>query len=95
MFEQTINFFGEAVKGHQGDLFVGKLADGYKLINVTDDGQLCGDGGETVWALLKNNKLQHVFRSCHCGRGCGNKACVRDDWGYHDCEPELEAVRTD
>lgn len=34
--------------------------------------------GSTVWSGI----------TCPCGRGCGNKACIRDDWGYHDTDIE-------
>ena len=72
-----------------------ELKDGYELVQLTNDGKQCGDGGVTLWVLAKGNEALHVFRSCHCGRGCGNKDCVRDDWGYHDCDPLIEMVRAD
>ena len=71
------------------------LKEGWQLVCFYDDSRFCGDGGRTQWALLNGNKVVEVFESCHCGRGCGNGDCVRDDWGRHDCAPEIEAVRID
>lgn len=72
-----------------------KLKKNYELVEVRSDDQLCGEGGRSAWELRKKGCVIAVFESCHCGRGCGNKACVRDDWGYHDCDAEIEAVRVD
>lgn len=72
-----------------------KLKEGYELICIETDDNYCGDGGRSKWELRKDGQTVHTFESCHCGRGCGDSACVRDDWGYHDCEPEIEAVRDD
>lgn len=73
-----------------------QLKAGYALVCTYGDGQLCGDGGRTHWVLIDpSDKVIALFESCHCGRGCGNGDCVRDDWGRHDCEPEIEAVRID
>lgn len=71
------------------------LKDGYVLVCYADDGQFCGDGGRTRWALIDCDTVVAVFESCHCGRGCGGGDCVRDDWGRHDCASEIEAVRVD
>lgn len=72
------------------------LEEGYSLVCHADEGQYCGDGGRTRWALIDpRDTVVAVYESCHCGRGCGGGDCVRDDWGYHDCAPEIEAVRID
>lgn len=72
-----------------------KLRKGYELVMTKTDGQPCGDGGRSEWELRKKGCVITVFESCHCGRGCGNKDCVRDDWGYHDCHRLIERVRVD
>ncbi len=71
------------------------LKPGYTLACLSADGQTCGNGGTSDWELRHNGQLVHTFWSCCCGRGCGGKDCVVDDWGYHDCAPEIEAVRAD
>ena len=72
------------------------LKEGYALVCYADDRQFCGDGGRTRWALIDpSDMVIAVFESCNCGRGCGGGDCVRDDWGRHDCAPEIEAVRVD
>ncbi len=72
-----------------------KFKPGYDLIMVASDDRLCGDGGETEWVLTHNGKTVASFTSCHCGRGCGGRDTVRDDWGYHDCADAIEAARAD
>lgn len=93
--EQIVKCCKASVAAYKGDMMQGRLAEGYKLMPIAEDSQTCGEGGWSTWALLKDNKLAHVFHSCHCGRGCGNKDVIYDIWGYHDTEPELEAVRID
>lgn len=73
-----------------------KLKDGYVLMyEDIDSGATCGNGGHRHAYLMYNGVEIATFDTCVCGRGCGNRDCVRDDWGAHDCEPAIEAVRDD
>lgn len=74
-----------------------ELQSGYALYMVdVDDAPGCNAGGMSTWALDKDGVTVKTFTSCHCGRGCGNKAVVVCDFfGSHDLEPEIEAVRAD
>lgn len=72
-----------------------KLKEGYALVRTWSDGRFCGDGGRSVWELRLDEQVVRAFWSCGCGRGCGGGDCVRDDWGYHDCAPEIEEARAD
>ncbi len=72
-----------------------KLKSGYDLIMTSTDDRPCGDGGASEWVLTCGGKVVASFTSCHCGRGCGGRDTVRDDWGYHDCADAIEAARAD
>lgn len=72
-----------------------KLRKGYGINVVSDNGHTCGDGGEIVVQLRYYGDVVATYHTCHCGRGCGNRDCVRDDWGYHDCEEAIELARAD
>lgn len=72
-----------------------KLKKNYELVMTKTDGQTCGDGGCSEWELRKKGCVIKAFTSCHCGRGCGGRDTVRDDWGYHDCADAIEAARAD
>lgn len=72
-----------------------KLKKNYELVMTKTDGQACGDGGCSEWELRKKGCVIKTFTSCHCGRGCGGRDTVRDDWGYHDCADAIEAARAD
>lgn len=39
---------------------------------------IVADNGAVVWHGV----------TCPCGRGCGGKDCVVDDWGRHDTDVE-------
>lgn len=55
----------------------------------------CG-GGDYRDASIIDTSTGATVRSgitCPCGRGCGNKACARDDWNYHDTD--IEQYRAD
>lgn len=73
-----------------------KLKHNYQLVwgeRSSDWG--CGSGTTVKVELTHDGQTVAAFVTCPCGRGCGNKDCVVDDLGYHDTEPEIEAVRLD
>ena len=58
-----------------------------------DPGYGCG-GGLTREYELVEEATEEVLASgttCGCGRGCGGRGCIRDDWGQFDTD--LEAFR--
>lgn len=73
-----------------------KLKPGYALIwGERSDERGCWSGTTVNVELTRDGQTVAAFTTCPCGRGCGNKDCVVDDLGYHDTEPEIEAVRLD
>lgn len=73
-----------------------KLKPGYALIwGERPDDQGCGSGAIVNVALTSDGQTVATFTTCPCGRGCGDKDVVVDDWGYHDTDPAIEAVRLD
>lgn len=50
----------------------------------------CGDGGYSRVKIVDKTTHATVWQgvTCTCGRGCGGRDCVRDDWGYHDTDIE-------
>lgn len=73
-----------------------KLMDGYDLVwGERSSDRACGSGTTVKVALTRDGQTVAAFTTCPCGRGCGNKDCVVDNLGYHDTEPEIEAVRLD
>lgn len=73
-----------------------KLKNGYDLVwGERSDDRGCGSGTTVNVELTHDGQTVAAFVTCPCGRGCGNKDCVVDNWGYHDTEPEIEAVRID
>ena len=73
-----------------------KLKPGYALIlGERSSDRACGAGTAVKVALTRDGQTVATFTTCPCGRGCGDKDCVVDAWGYHDTEPEIEAVRLD
>lgn len=70
-----------------------KLQKGYYTVREDKDYETQGCGATIDVELWKGNRLIATFVTCPCGRGCGNKDIVRDDWGYHDTA--LEAYRAD
>ena len=73
-----------------------KLKPGYALIwGERSDDRGCGSGTTVNVALTRDGQTVATFTTCPCGRGCGGKDVVVDDWGYHDTEPQIEAVRLD
>lgn len=73
-----------------------KLKDGYSIVWGERSGPNgCGSGTTVTVSLTRDGRTVKQFLTCPCGRGCGNKDCVVDYWGDHDCEPEIEAVRID
>lgn len=73
-----------------------KLQKGYKLIWGERSSDLgCGAGTTVKVELTRDGQTVATFVTCPCGRGCGDKDCVVDRWGYHDTEPQIEAVRLD
>lgn len=73
-----------------------KLKNGYSLVwGDRSSHEGCGSGTIVEAFLMLNGSIVKEFETCPCGRGCGNKAVVVDHWGYHDCEPEIEAARVE
>ena len=73
-----------------------KLKQGYALVwGERPDDQGCGSGATVNVALTRDGQTVATFITCPCGRGCGGKDVVVDDWGSHDTAPEIEAVRLD
>ena len=73
-----------------------KLQKGYALVwGERSDDRGCGSGTTVKVELTRDGKTVATFTTCPCGRGCGGKDVVVDDWGYHDTEPQIEAVRLD
>ena len=73
-----------------------KMKEGYSLVWGERSSDLgCGSGTTVEVFLMRNGSIVAEFVTCPCGRGCGNKDCVVDYCGDHDCEPEIEAVRID
>lgn len=73
-----------------------KLKDGYSLVWGERSSHLgCGAGTTVQVELVKDGQVVKQFITCPCGRGCGGLDCVSDDWGDHDCTPEIEAARDD
>ena len=73
-----------------------KLKKGYTLVwGERSDERGCGYGTTVKVELTRDGQTVAAFTTCPCGRGCGGKDCVVDDCGYHDTEPEIEAVRLD
>ena len=70
-----------------------KLKEGYALVWGDVVGQGCGSGGYVDVDIVFNGDIISTVRTCPCGRGCGNRACVRDDFGYHDTD--IEDIRND
>ena len=70
-----------------------KLKNGYALEWGEQIGRTCGSGGTVEVAVTYHGKVVKRLTTCICGRGCGNKACVVDDWGYHDTD--IESFRDD
>nr|DAI10833.1 MAG TPA: protein of unknown function (UPF0146) [Caudoviricetes sp.] len=73
-----------------------KLKSGFALVLGEFSSDLgCGSGTTVKVTLTRDGLPVTTFTTCPCGRGCGGKDCVVDNWGYHDTEPEIEAVRLD
>ena len=73
-----------------------KLKPGYALIwGERSSDRACGAGTDVKVELTRDGQTVATFVTCPFGRGCGDKDCVVDHWGYHDTEPEIEAVRLD
>lgn len=72
-----------------------KLKFNLDLVCDFYSGGYCGDGGYRLVRLVGKNSGLTVWSgmTCTCGRGCGNKDCVIDDWGYHDTD--IEQYRAD
>lgn len=70
-----------------------KLKKGYALVWGEQIGRTCGSGGTVEVAVTYHGEVVRCLTTCTCGRGCGNRACVRDDWGYHDTD--IEDIRED
>lgn len=73
-----------------------QLKNGYALVwgKLSSD-RGCGAGTTVRVELTRDGQTVAAFVTCPCGRGCGDKDCVVDDFGYHDTEPTIEAVRLD
>lgn len=73
-----------------------KLKNGYALVWGERSSDLgCSDGTTVKVVLTRDGQTVAEFATCPCGRGCGGKDVVVDDWGYHDTAPVIEAVRLD
>lgn len=72
-----------------------ELKENLELVFGESIGRTCGSGGYTpVW--IEDRTTGEVVWSgetCICGRGCGNRDCVRDDWEHHDTD--IEQFRAD
>ena len=72
------------------------LLPGYKLqaMNLSGDNVYCGGGGHRAWRLIApDGSIVEHGDTCVCGRGCCNRDCIDDEYGYHDTV--LEQYRAD
>lgn len=70
-----------------------ELKTGYALIWGDQTGGTCGSGGTVAVDVIYRGECVRTLVTCPCGRGCGNKAVVTDEWGYHDTD--IEDIRAD
>lgn len=73
-----------------------ELLPGYRLetMDLSGDNVYCGGGGHRAWRLIApDGSVVEHGDTCVCGRGCCNRDCIDDEYGYHDTV--LEQYRAD
>lgn len=64
-----------------------------RIVNGREDGG-CMDGSYRTYEVVdEHGNVLQAGTTCRCERGCANRDCIRDDWGYHDTD--IEAFRYD